>query len=322
MNLDVIVAATLARVETPCTHDAAPALTVAEATAQWLRGFEVDHHGCIATIKAAQVRSKNWVTFFGQTPLESVTIADVEAYKRARLESGVKPITLRHYLVSLGAFFIWAVNMGYRADNPVARVKKPSAADAVRDHVVTPEEEAAYFQTVLSRFTVTCDGAVRVCGPWQHLHDLARCVLDQGMRPMEVLGLRVPDVDLAAGLLHIRKSKTRAGRRALYMTPAVAAIISRRVADAAPDGKLFSMQGLSNYQRLHRLVIKKIGCKPWPVYSLRHTFCTRFVQARGDASGAAAVLGHSGLRMLANYTHLRSENVMRSYVQEIANKAG
>ena len=62
-------------------------------------------------------------------------------------------------------------------DNPCRLVTIPSDADAVRIHVITEAEERLYFQHASGN---------------QNLHDVARLMLLQGMRPEEVESLESP----------------------------------------------------------------------------------------------------------------------------------
>jgi integrase len=77
---------------------------------------------------------------------------------------------------------------------PIRNVKIPSGEDAVRIHVISPEEEKEYFSRAAKN---------------QNLNDLARLMRSQGMRPEEVVSIRKQDVDLERGQLHIPFGKPR-----------------------------------------------------------------------------------------------------------------
>jgi integrase len=52
------------------------------------------------------------------------------------------------------------------------------------------------------------------------------------------------------------------------------------------------------------------------LYDLRHTFATRMVEAGCDLPTLAAILGHSGLRMVMRYVHPTAQHqkeAMRKY---------
>ena len=125
----------------------------------------------------------------------------------------VRNITLRHDLHALSKFFGYAVKQRWTRENPMLNVEIPSDADAVRMHILTPDEEKHYF----SRAAKHMD-----------LHDLGRLMLNQGMRPDEVTSLHRNDIDLVRGQLHIRQGKSSAARRTLDLTSESRQILALR----------------------------------------------------------------------------------------------
>jgi integrase len=97
-------------------------------------------------------------------------------------------------------------------------VSIPSDRDAVRIHVVTPEEERKYFEAAARLHALHCK-SFKEARP--NMADVARIILDQGPRSEEVRSTRVEDFDSAARTLKIRGGKTRAVRRTLSLTPGV-----------------------------------------------------------------------------------------------------
>lgn len=129
----------------------------------------------------------------------------MEYYKSSRrTEHKVRDVTLRHDLNALSKFFRYALKHSWCRENPVSKVAIPSDADAVRMHVLTVEEEFVYFEAAKRH---------------PSLHDCAKLILLQGMRPEEVLSLRQDDVDLERGRIQIQRGKTPAARRALSGEP-------------------------------------------------------------------------------------------------------
>jgi integrase len=115
--------------------------------------------------------------------------------------------------------------------NPVKEVKIPSDRDAIREHVLSADEEGKYLAAALELHA----GYVRTWSPEKqdarlpNMHDLAVLMLEQGARPEELLAARVEDIDLAAGTLTIRGGKTRAARRLLDLTERSREVIARRL---------------------------------------------------------------------------------------------
>lgn len=114
--------------------------------------------------------------FFGQKPVSLVTAGQIEDYKswRAR-EHKVRDITIRHDLHALSTFFQYAIKQGWARENRVREVSIPSDAEAVRIHVLTSSEEREYF---------------RRASKYRDLHDAAKLISGQGLRPEEVIELK------------------------------------------------------------------------------------------------------------------------------------
>ena len=127
-------------------------------------------------------------------------------------------MTLRHDLDNLSKFYEWAVKMGYATYNPVRQVKKPSIEDAVRMYILSDAEAFLYFELALAR---------RI-----DLHDVATLIVNQGMRPEEVIEIEKKNVDLIARTLRIPKGKTKAAKRTLRLTTDSFEVLKRRIQDA------------------------------------------------------------------------------------------
>ncbi|HWX92772.1 MAG TPA: hypothetical protein VNY29_09080 [Terriglobales bacterium] len=84
--------------------------------------------------------------FFGDEAVSLIDEGRVEAYKVWGVnEHEIRDITLRHDLHALSKFFGYAVKQRWTRENPILNVEIPSDADAVRMHILTPEEEQQYF---------------------------------------------------------------------------------------------------------------------------------------------------------------------------------
>jgi site-specific recombinase XerD len=98
----------------------------------------------------------------------------------------VRNISVRHDLHALSTFFKYAIKQHWTRENSIVNVKIPSDEDAVRIHVITPQEELEYFARVAKN---------------QNLYDLAMLMRNQGMKPEEVTSLHKEDVDLERAAL-------------------------------------------------------------------------------------------------------------------------
>lgn len=235
--------------------------------------------------------------YFGQTSIGHIDAAALSGYMQWRdQEHQVRPVTLRHDLHALSVLFQWAQTRGWMNENPTRQVPIPSDREAVRQHIVTAEEEQAYLAAA--------------AGQSRDLHDVAVLILTQGMRPAEVCALQVADVEIGRRRLHVRASKSTAGKRSLWLTSEALEILTARVAAAAALATrwLFPQQGnpavpIERVNNAHARVRKLHPQLQFCLYDLRHTFATRAAEAGINGFALAAILGHASTRTLPRYVH-------------------
>lgn len=241
--------------------------------------------------------------FGGPTPMTHITAGHVEDYKRWRRSVGkVAEVTLRHDLHALSKLFQHARKHGWMDNDPLAGVAIPSDADARRERILSSDEERAY-----------CTAAA--AQPRSALHDVARLMLLQGLRPAEVFRLRVEHVDLDRAELRIAKSKSRAGRRTLPLLPESVAILARRI-EQARDGWIFPTQRREGGPIVRLSISHERACKTSGVrcrlYDLRHTFASRMAAAGAPLATLAKILGHADLSTVMRYVHPQQDEARQA----------
>jgi integrase len=262
---------------------------------------------------------------FGEQRLGAITRAGVEAYVTVKRESGTKrgrkgkrvPLsatTVGYTLRILKAILADAVEQGHLAQSPAARVKRLRSTDdeMERLHFLTPAEIRRLLQVAPE--------------PWRTLYEVA---IHTGMRRGELLGLRWRDVDLAKGILHVRRSlgrmkdgdgyvvreaplKTRASRRTIDLSPALVQTLLAFPAGDDPecDYVFRSQAGGSvdpdNVDRAFKahLVLAELadGIR---FHDLRHTHASLLIAAGVHPKAIQARLGHTSITTTLNrYGHL------------------
>jgi integrase len=268
----------------------------------WCR--DVEYHAKPRTAGRIDTSFRSAVEFFGQQAVQDISAADLERYKAYRIvEHGVQQVTLRHDLHALSVFFRkWAIKMGLAKLNPVEQVTIPSDRDAVREHVITADEEDRYFGAAYRLHT---KHLVSHPAAQPNLADVARLMLEQGARPEDIMAARQEHFDAKARTLFIAGGKTRAARRTLNLTDASMAILERRGKLAGPW--LFPSDRnpghhLTKLSCTHDRVCVEAGVS-FVLYDCRHTWATRAIDAGVPVAVVAAILGHSGLRTVHRYVH-------------------
>ncbi len=246
--------------------------------------------------------------YFGDSDVANIPAIEIERYKTWRsAEHHIKDVTLRNDLNALSLFFKYAIKAGWRTrgSNPLLgddKIKRPSGEDAVRMHILTAEEEVAYFEVARG-----------------NLYDVAKFILLQGARPEEVMALKHTSYLRSTGQIQIEGGKTRAARRLLNLCGESIEIIERRM--RAPGPWLFPSprnpgDHIRQLHTTHDSVCQDASVS-FVLYDLRHTFATRLaVDAKTDLPSLAAILGHSSLRQVQKYVHPTAEHqrdAMRRY---------
>lgn len=281
-----------------------------DAAADFLRWCEmVEYRSKPATWQRMRVSFVSLMNHFQASYVAEIDPAQIEAYKHVRLNTHrVKDVTLRHDLHNLSRFFQYAQLQKWvpRQHNPVREVSIPSDKEAVRQHVLSADEEKAYFERayqVLDR-----DGR-------RNLYDLGRLMIQQGCRPEELMVLKKQHVDLEKRQILIVAGKTKAARRTLNLTDESIAILRVRFesgdtqwifpSDRRPGRPVAKLQGP------HDRVCREAEVS-FVIYDLRHTFATRMIESGADLPTVAAILGHENLRTISRYVHPTAEAQRRA----------
>jgi len=131
-----------------------------------------------------------------------------------------------------------------------------------------------------------------------------------GCRRNEIVGLRWDDVDLEAGELQLRDSKT--GPRVASLWPRAVEVLAAVprvrgnpwvIAGRKPDQPLRS---LSDHWRRVR---SRADLKDVRLHDLRHTFASRALALGESLPVIAKLLGHSQVKSTARYAHLTRESI-------------
>jgi len=148
---------------------------------------------------------------------------------------------------------------------------------------------------------------------------------DTGMRPVELMGLRLSDIDIENGVVHPFTAKHGAGRILKLRNTTLnllSSYLSKRP-ELKPLDKIFggwTSEYYGKYFRYHRntLAVKLSdpSIKTVKLYSLRHAFATKLYNQTRNILLVKQQLGHRRIETTLTYTQL--VNVNEEYVCEIA----
>ena len=223
-----------------------------------------------------------------------------EAETRRVLPGKGRPVASDSHRTLLGQckrFFAWAVERGYIAQSPFARVKPVG-----RPKVGKPQlriDEARRFLALATERAQAGDRAALG----------AMMALLLGMRAGEVLGRIVRDLDDAGRILWITRGKTDNARRRLAVPDLLRPLLLRVAAGRPPTDYLLGASPHAPARPLSdawlwghiQLLCKQAGVPRISTHSLRGLHSTLALEAGATADAVAAALGHGSFDITARH---------------------
>ncbi len=246
------------------------------------------------------------------TPLLETARGDIEAYLAGCDAAGLAASTRARRLSAIRQFCRFAVEEGWRAEDPALRIAGPSKPRSLPKTLSEAEVDAllAAARThgrVQDRLRNTC---------------LMELLYATGMRVSELVGLPVaaargnPEMLLVTG----KGGKERLVPLSPPARDALAAWLEARDAGAdprQPSPHLFPSRGKAGHMTRHRFysLIKELavaaGVSPARVtpHRLRHAFATHLLAGGADLRAIQVMLGHADVSTTEIYTHVLEERL-------------
>ncbi|HLY59989.1 MAG TPA: tyrosine-type recombinase/integrase [Terriglobia bacterium] len=250
--------------------------------------------------------SKPLIRFFSNVVMKEINAGMVEEYKARRASSvssktgqHFKPATVNRELAAMRAIFNLAIKRKVTNENPVKGVKF-LPEDNEQNRVLSHEEVEAYLAVADPR-----------------LQEVAKLILNTGVRPGEAYRLRREDVHILEGYLHIPFGKTKAAKRDIPLSCEAKKLLAARFEKLGTEVYVFPSKRnpkrpMGNIANTHHRTVKRAGLEWFRLYDLRHTFATRAVQSNMDLPTLAKLLGHSKLNMVLRYAHPTPEHTRQA----------
>jgi integrase len=241
--------------------------------------------------------------FFRGCWLDEITPGMVEEFKVSRSKeerknakdgSIVSPVTVNRAITTLKLFFHHAEKCGYSVSNPTKGIAYLSEGGG-RMRVVSFQEELLYLAKAS-----------------QPLKDIAKIILDTGLRPEEAFRIRLEHLDFDARTIFNPFGKTKAARRKVTMTEDIHALLKDR-SKTAKGPFIFPARNrtdkpIGSVRKAHDKAVEDAGIGDhFRLYDLRHTFATRAVAGGVDLPTLSAMLGHTSIQMTMRYVHPAEE---------------
>lgn len=247
----------------------------------------------------------------GEVDVKLITEASVTAFVYS-LHRECKKISVARKLSSIRSFFRFLIKKGLCEVNPAEGVSTPKIESNL-PAVLTVDEAISLMGAPLDKAALLTL-AVR---------DLAvlEALYSSGMRVSELVGMRMKDLDLAAGTIKVtgKGGKERIAYLGAHAVESLGRYMEKcRVGGG--DGFVFTGKGKGGsisartVQRLMKAAVLKSGINKTPTpHALRHTFATHLLDAGVDLRSIQEMLGHAKLSTTQRYTRVSMASLMDAY---------
>ncbi len=250
--------------------------------------------------------------FFGKYPLNRITWAVVENYKRSRLEEGASKVTINKELKLLKTIFRRAIDTDmYRGSIPKIELFPDREKEIVRS--LTPEE---------------AQKLIEECPEW--FKPVVIFALNTGLRAGEIFSLRWEQVDFEKGIIILQRDSTKTKEEyKVFINPTVMELLreikSKQEQEGIRHGFVFTNRyGLpyryedKTYRRVFTTACKRAGIENFRFHDLRHTFASWVAMNSRDIYAVQKLLNHKNIRMTKRYAHL-TDDYLKNIVRDLPN---
>ncbi len=238
--------------------------------------------------------------FFKNFPLNQISISDLERYKKHRLDEKATVGTINRELAILSHLFNKALEWGWLEKKPhgLKRFKE----DHGRIVYLTVEQ--------INRLTEAAKS-----DPTSQIYPFILIGLETAMRRMEILSIKLENIDLNRKMIYIPKAK--AGTREQPITSNLANYLHQLLQSVEPNqiwlfpSKTSECGHTIYIEKPFRRVVENAGLDPKQIlrHTLRHTAITHLVQAGVDLPTVKRISGHKTLQMVERYSHQNGQHI-------------
>lgn len=262
------------------------------------------------TIKAYRIDLKQFMTFFNNTDIHTLSIADIENFI-GYLHQNFKPKTVKRKLASLKAFYHYLEYRNIIAINPFNKIKtkfreplllpKTIPLHTVKNLLSTMYQEYSLSSTAYRKKRVLLDIAI------------LETLFATGMRISELCNLKSSDVDMHDAVIRIygKGAKERiiqiGNEDVIRLLQCYEDEYASEIRDS---GYFFTNSNATQLsdQAVRRMIHKYCSLATIELHitphMFRHTFATSLLEADVDIRYIQEMLGHSSITVTEIYTHV------------------
>jgi integrase/recombinase XerD len=287
---------------------------VNDIVAEFVGALEMERGASPHTVSAYRRDAERFRNFLirERRPMSAVSAGDLGRYLALLQRQGLSTRSIARHISSVRALYRFLLRAGGADRDPTEHLDRPRPPRRL-PRTLSVDQVAALIEAPDPRHR---DG----------LRDraLLELLYASGMRASECLGLRVGDINLAAGYL-VCTGKGSRERLVPVGEQAVAGVRaylergrSSHVKGRDPDALFLSRRGRSLTRQALWEIIRRAARRAGlfravSPHTLRHSFASHLLQGGADLRSVQAMLGHADIATTQIYTHLPSARVLALY---------
>ena len=244
---------------------------------------------------------------FLQKPLAQGTPQDVTAFISKLRHKDLSSKSIQRNLSAIRSFYSYLLDQEIITTNPATIARSPKVKRRL-PKVLDTDQAARLLDFQPQNAKEKRDKAI------------IELLYGSGLRLMEVVGLSIKDLDLAAGFVTVlgKGNKVRQvplGRLCIIALDEWLAEHSSIASDAplfpSKNGQPISPRTIQ--KRLKDIAVIQLGDNSLHPHMLRHSYATHMLESSGDLRGIQELLGHNDISTTQIYTHLDFQHLANVY---------
>jgi site-specific recombinase XerD len=276
--------------------------------------------------------------FLFDTPLEQITIEEIEKWRGTQRKSGLKNSSTNRRITALKAAINWAWKRSIIDVNPLVRLERLSEEDSDSKVRYLSDDERERLMASLDAREKEIRRARDSHNTWlderdmetkatfegkdfvDHLKPLVLLSLSTGIRRNSMLSLEWRDVDFASKTIMVRAATSKSGKQ--YYAPlnnlAFDTLLcwNKQSKHAAPGNLIFPSpktgKKMGDCRSSWDALMKKAAIENFRWHDMRHDFASQLVMKGVDLNTVRELMGHADLKMTLRYAHLAPETKMKA----------
>jgi site-specific recombinase XerD len=275
--------------------------------------------------------------FLFDTPLEEITIDQIDKWRVKRKKDGLKNASINRCITSLKAAINWAVKRNIIEANPLVKLERMREEDSVQKVRYLTDEEKERLMAALNEREIEIrrgeshndwlDTRHRSLMPGfegkdfaDHLKPIVLLSLSTGIRRNSILSLKWGDINFDDRTILLRADSAKSGKQCYVPMNKVALDTlfqwKNQLKHTAPNDLVFpspkSGKKMGSCRSSWDSLMKKAQIKDFRWHDMRHDFASHLVMEGVDLNTVRELLGHADMKMTVRYAHLAPEAKMRA----------